>query len=371
MVSSISPVVFFLALTWLPLALSNVAKTRHLLPHPPTNMHGDSNKHKYEGCLGLSDEERAKAWHFDGDAPPCTIEVNSITVAGVDNTYSSTSSSGSGSDSSSQYSQANGGSSLGGSGNSSSGSGSGGAGDSNISTGGDESISGSDEDKSTTSNGSGYEYDSANDSGETSGNFSGSDNGSSSNGGSEESDISSSNNGGNEATSSGNDDSSSSSNAEDEDGSSASPLRYFNISDCGSYSNMWVWDLAISCEDDTISPDSETCSCTQAEILFQYGTLECPGTTGGSQACPLDCPVCNTCLLLLGCLNDTPGSNQLTQLNQEESSEALPIAVGVSAMVATVLIGYYYHQYKKSTDLASGELGADFIAEEPPVNSML
>lgn len=59
-----------------------------------------------------------------------------------------------------------------------------------------------------------------------------------------------------------------------------SPLSYFNISDCGTYSNMWIWDLPMSCDNSTSFTNCK-CKCTQADILFHYGDVERPGSSDG------------------------------------------------------------------------------------------
>ncbi len=146
------------------------------------------------------------------------------------------------------------------------------------------------------------------------------------------------------------------------------PLRYFNISDCGTYGQLWVWDLALSCEDST---SLESCECTSAEILYQYGELYCPGTSG-SPSCPSNCPVCNTCMLLLGCSSDdVQGEQRLPTKLEQEAAGALPIVIGVSAAIALFVIGgSAYEEYRKR-NTASGELGAGFIQDAPPLNPML
>jgi len=73
----------------------------------------------------------------------------------------------------------------------------------------------------------------------------------------------------------------------------------FDISSCKSYSNLWLWDLALSCDDvDTLTG----CKCTFAEELLYAGKIECAKTGDKSPpSCPEDCNVCQTCMTLLGC----------------------------------------------------------------------
>lgn len=148
----------------------------------------------------------------------------------------------------------------------------------------------------------------------------------------------------------------------------SSPLRYFNISECGTYSNIWVWDLALTCENSDVT-SLESCACTSADILYQYGEVDCPGSD--SPSCPDNCPVCNTCMLLLGCSpEDVQGAQRLPTQLQQEMTKALPIAIGVAAAVATLVAGVAIHQYKRLS-IEGGGLGTEFIREEPPVNTML
>ena len=148
----------------------------------------------------------------------------------------------------------------------------------------------------------------------------------------------------------------------------SNPLRYFDISDCGTFSHIWVWDLALSCGGN-FSTSLESCKCTSADMLYQYGELDCPGISG-SPSCPESCPVCNTCMLLLGCSSDgVRGQHRLPIKLVQGMTKALPIALGIAATVATLVVGVSMYQYKKR-NMENGGLGARFI-DEPPVNAML
>ena len=57
-----------------------IATQRQLLPHPPHHHKQDSKQ--YRGCLGLSEEERAEAWIFDGEMLPCVVMVEGTVVLG-------------------------------------------------------------------------------------------------------------------------------------------------------------------------------------------------------------------------------------------------------------------------------------------------
>lgn len=119
-----------------------------------------------------------------------------------------------------------------------------------------------------------------------------------------------------------------------------SPLTYFDLSDCGSYSNLWLWDLALSCDNST---SLVNCECTSTEILFQYGTLQCPDGSSEAPYCPTNCPVCHTCLKLQGCVDKLPISKRIP-INiptavEKTIDRTLPIALGVAAALVVFGLG--------------------------------
>jgi hypothetical protein len=80
---------------------------------------------------------------------------------------------------------------------------------------------------------------------------------------------------------------------------------FFNISQCETYSNYWLWDLSLSCES---SQNLTTCECTTAAKLMNDGDLSCPDGTEENPYCPNNCEICDTCMQLLGCKNTKPNS---------------------------------------------------------------
>ncbi|KAL7536797.1 hypothetical protein ACHAXR_007397 [Thalassiosira sp. AJA248-18] len=340
---------------------SSVAKTleRQLLPHP----HKQDSK-QYRGCLGLSKEEREEAWIFSGEMPPCTISVEGSIVVG-DASANGDESGGSVANGNGNSSNGDGSSNSANSGNSDVNSGGGGQGGSSSESGNSGSSSSNVE--------SGYKDGSS---------YNGS-GGSGSNGGTSNNDSVGSN-----AASSGNGDGSSSSAGGSDGGTSSyvtssgsgegdnevggdaslsNSLRYFNISDCGTYSHIWLWDLALTCENST---SLESCECTSASILYQYGELDCPGTSG-SPSCPVSCPACNTCMRLLGCSSDdVQGEQRVPKVLEQDMTRALPIALGITAAVTSLVLGVSIYQYKRR-DIASGGLGAGFMRDAPPLNPIL
>lgn len=276
--------------------------SRQLLPHPPMpHPHGHHHSSAgYHGCFGISDDEvlSSATDYFGDEVPPCAVYVNDTLVAGSDS-HSSSSSSSTGSDTSSSsggwWSGWFGGG--GSSGSSSGGSSSGGNGG------------------SSSSGGSGYD---GNDNGGNNGNR----------------DVNNNMYG----------------NVND-DGAYSTPLVYFDLTDCGSYSNLWLWDLALSCDNST---SLENCQCKSTEILFQYGTLQCPDGSSEAPYCPSNCPVCLTCMSLMGCIDKVPFAKRIP-VNIPVSldrtiNRALPIALGVAAAIVTLLAGVAAHKHKSLQD---------------------
>eukprot|EP00934_Nitzschia_sp_Nitz4_P005319 Nitzschia sp. Nitz4//scaffold39_size137210//72656//74762//NITZ4_003205-RA/size137210-augustus-gene-0.190-mRNA-1//-1//CDS//3329550401//5309//frame0 len=83
-------------------------------------------------------------------------------------------------------------------------------------------------------------------------------------------------------------------------GTDHDPYTGFNVTQCSTYSNLWLWDLAMSCEDESTY---EGCNCTFAEELSSMGLLSCDD----ADQCTDDCPVCKVCMSVLGCdVTDVP-----------------------------------------------------------------
>lgn len=146
-----------------------------------------------------------------------------------------------------------------------------------------------------------------------------------------------------------------------------SPLTYFDLSDCGSYSNLWLWDLALSCDNST---SLVNCECTSTEILFQYGTLQCPDGSSEAPYCPSNCPVCHTCMKLQGCIDKLPISKRIP-INiptavEKTIDRTLPIALGVAAalvVVAAAAAGFKYKNRAQNDKLA-GSLDSSLMGEQ-------
>lgn len=106
---------------------------------------------------------------------------------------------------------------------------------------------------------------------------------------------------------------------------------FFNISRCDSYSNYWLWDLALSCQS---SQNLTACECTTASQLMDDGQLSCPDGSDEHPYCPKGCEICNTCMQLLGCQNTTPNSSTRTILKWN-------MLVYIIAGVAAIMLGVF------------------------------
>jgi hypothetical protein len=72
----------------------------------------------------------------------------------------------------------------------------------------------------------------------------------------------------------------------------------FDISDCVSYSDAWLFELAATCSNaDTLTD----CECPSAAALLESGALMCAEDVTSASACPSDCEVCQVCMEVSGC----------------------------------------------------------------------
>lgn len=76
----------------------------------------------------------------------------------------------------------------------------------------------------------------------------------------------------------------------------------FDITNCTTYSEYWLWDLALTCEN---SSNLTNCECTSAAVLMSQGYFSCPDGDNYPY-CPSGCKICETCLTLLGCPKTRP-----------------------------------------------------------------
>jgi len=102
----------------------------------------------------------------------------------------------------------------------------------------------------------------------------------------------------------------------------------FDLGNCTSYSDYWLWDLALTCDN---SQNLTNCECTSAALLMSDGEFGCPD---GDEApyCPSSCKICDTCLTLLGCPETRPNVPTGGDFN-------MSLLVYILAGVAGVLLG--------------------------------
>ena len=92
-------------------------------------------------------------------------------------------------------------------------------------------------------------------------------------------------------------------------------------------------------------------------MLYQYAELDCAGISV-SPPCPESCPVCNTCMLLLDFLQDDIQDEYQFPINfMQGTTKVLPVALGIAAAVATLVVDISIHECKKPADVPS-EVGA-------------
>ena len=302
---------------------------RGLLPIPP---HLNRENHGYKGCLGLSVEEIKEASKFKDDMPQCEIIVHGTTV--VVNTASTTSSNASSENNLSDDSIA-------------------------LTTTSSTAIAFVYEESATYESGaddsvgsddaSDLNYEVYNDDAGAEGNE---DDMTENIEGYDETSPSSYADGSEVAsTSSATLESSTVEVEGDSDEEIPNPLLLFDMSDCGTYSSLWVWDLALTCSNST---SLDNCSCTAAKIHIQYGDIDCM-----NDKCPKNCPVCDMCMRLTGCI---PGKELLRGATTDESSiEAIPITfIGLTAAmfgIQLVLFKMYWNRRSQPSD----DLRSQFI----------
>ena len=274
---------------------------------------GKGSSYMYAGCQQLSCDEMESAWIFPSDMPPCPGHVQ--TYSYEDDACEAWNSSGKG----------------GVSGKGSGGGGKGGGGNNNYSGGGGDS---SGENEGNTG------------SGDSSGGGNGGQ-GSANNISEEDSDA----NEGNDNRGDSSDNADGEEGAVDGGGNNNDATSNFDITVCESFSAYWLWDLALTCAG-TESLDG--CECMSAENLMSSGMLACP--EDGGYPCPTDCPVCGTCLTLLGCMGL---GNSPSGVVSADMVEAAPYAVAAMVAVAFVALLIYREKRRQDNIGVAGGAGID------------
>jgi len=104
----------------------------------------------------------------------------------------------------------------------------------------------------------------------------------------------------------------------------------FDLQNCTSFNNYWLWDLALTCDSQY---NLTSCECTSAAILMSKGLLQCPEGTEEAPYCPDNCDICDTCLTLLGCAETKPPRNPF------RTRFDMSLMLYILAAVAGVLLG--------------------------------
>lgn len=143
----------------------------------------------------------------------------------------------------------------------------------------------------------------------------------------------------------------------------------FAFDQCGTYGNLWKWDLSLSCSN---SFSFDGCNCSFAEELVSAGLLDCDD---GSQ-CPDDCPICGTCLNLLGCnVTNAPSFRVPGQSTGMDTSSILYIVGAVLVFLILAVIAYRARSATKDASdmtkslMAGEDVVANLVAKESGLNS--
>jgi hypothetical protein len=135
----------------------------------------------------------------------------------------------------------------------------------------------------------------------------------------------------------------------DDDASPSDAYTEFDITECDTYANLWMWDLSLTCDDaDTF----DNCECTYAEYLMEDGYLSCSDIA----QCPQDCDICRKCLQIAGCIVLSVGGVTIT-------SDRFPYYV--AAIAVTVVVGATVTYTKVRQGRNKNDLDAHLMQDEP------
>ena len=135
-------------------------------------------------------------------------------------------------------------------------------------------------------------------------------------------------------------------------GNAYDPYTDFDIEQCDTYENLWLWDLSLTCESES---SLEACECIFAEQLVDEGLLSCDDM--GS--CPADCQICRTCFQLMQCGTSNYTSNDN---NPPISVMRSSLYVVLAASGIVLFSGVYFlvwRRRRKESDLAAHLILAD------------
>jgi len=143
----------------------------------------------------------------------------------------------------------------------------------------------------------------------------------------------------------------------------------FNVSDCSSFSDHWIWDLALTCDD---LENGDNCQCSTAEELVYNEVISCDDDT----VCPHDCPICVNCLKLIGC--QSTSQVDIQTIVGEQKSAVIPYVAAASIGLLLGGMAIYVNKkkpfrkktsaYLQDDDMYKGNLmheGPSCSSEEP------
>jgi hypothetical protein len=105
--------------------------------------------------------------------------------------------------------------------------------------------------------------------------------------------------------------------------------------------------MSLSCEDPYTLTD---CNCTFAEELMSVGLLTCDD----AESCPDDCPICSTCLVVMGCREPSQSRGDIVP-----TSTTLYIIAAAVVTLILFLLCYHTRRRKQEED----DLKSKLIAE--------
>ena len=132
----------------------------------------------------------------------------------------------------------------------------------------------------------------------------------------------------------------------------------FDIKQCTDYSNAWLWELTLTCDPDNLDT-LLNCECPTAEALLESGDIKCAKKPSDKNACPSDCEVCQTCMIIIGC-DDIYDINTVSLSAAAKFGLATVVlsSVGVSAALAA---NFFNDKNNRKTMGAASSLPAHLI----------
>ena len=127
------------------------------------------------------------------------------------------------------------------------------------------------------------------------------------------------------------------------------PYTDFDLEQCDTYENLWLWDLSLTCKN---SKSLDGCECSYAEELLFEGTISCDDFS----LCPSECSVCRTCFQLLGCVKSHHEASALSS-----GGGYAGVLVGAMMFVLVGGAGYYIMRRRRKD---SGDLGIHLMWRE-------